>query len=726
MSENPPAGRPDRPGDGQRRAPQRRGRRAASTGLRSSSTPMIWPFSPNGRRARATSQGSSAAGRTSPPSPPAAAETDAAASRPSARAASALASSHSSPIPPAPGASDGPIPVHPKRGRRRADVAPPVEQKTIRLRPIDDDPRPRRGSSVLRRAASGGAGRGGSGGRGGGRGPGGPVSPDGSSGQGGWGARQPGEGSLRRASLWTAASGLIPGLGLLPTPLRVLGIITAAVFVITVLSGLVWLLAGDPTATLIGFAFKPWFLTTAMITIALVAVIWLGLLWLTNNHHNRKERLQGPARSASRALAFALAIAIGLPAMHAAHTLWAANSLIGGDSFIQAKSGKSGEDAWKNVDRVNIMLLGQDAGADRTGTRPDTIMVASVDTKTGRTALFSIPRNLQYVRFPKGSKPAEVFPNGFDYYGKNQNLINAVWTWAEDVRPDLFPGDPNPGLTATTMAVEETLGLKVDYYAMVDLRGFEQMVDAIGGIDFEVERKIPIGGGAAKIDGYIQPGWQRLDGYHALWYARSREGSSDFDRNCRQQRIVRAVAEEADVPKIALTLPRLLNATGDSVVTDIPADRLDAFAMLAMRIQKGGFESYPINPSVTPSGNPDFDYLHRWVQESIKHSMETAPETALGTKEKDTEKSAQPSPKGSKDAKPATTQPADGASKEPSESPSPSAEPTESKSPTQSATPSESASTDAGSTPKKKDERKVELPQDPLKSCMPGDTDPYN
>ena len=69
-------------------------------------------------------------------------------------------------------------------------------------------------------------------------------------------------------------------------------------------------------------------------------------------------------------------------------------------------------------------------------------------------------------------------------------------------------------------------GLPVHYYVMVDLRGFQKMVDAVGGLDVTVQRRTPIGGGTSRIVGWIEPGRPAaLDGYHALWYARSREGS---------------------------------------------------------------------------------------------------------------------------------------------------------------------------------------------------------
>lgn len=529
------------------------------------------------------------------------------------------------------------------------------------------------------------------------------------------------EGSLLKASQWTALGSIIPGLGLLPTRRRTLGRLLLAIVSITVLglvaAGIYAMASGDTLTTVFNLGTYRPFLIAALVTVIVVGLGWIATIVMTNYEHNVRERLSGAAKVASMALAYVFILLVALPTTHTAHSLWAAQQLIGNNKVFGGGGDDDrltkGPDPWKGTERVNIMLLGQDAGADRTGTRPDTIMVASIDTKTGRTALFSIPRNLQYVEFPKGSAPAKQFPDGFTYYGRNQNLINAVWAWAAEVRPDLFPDDPNPGLTATTMAVEETLGLTIDYYAMVNLQGFQDLVDAIGGVDIEVERDIPIGGGNSKVEGYIKKGQQKLNGYQALWYARSRHGSSDFDRNCRQQRIVRTVADEANVTKVVLAMPRLIGATERNIETDIPSSRLEAFADLAMRIQKGGFKSYPINPSVTPSGNPDYPYLEKWVQASIADSMEGA----VPVNGAETTIEATPS------AAPSTT-----ASNEPSSSQA--TGPTEETSaPAAEESPSVESTTQPpaeAAKPKSTDETTVVVNKDPLAACMPGNEDPIN
>ncbi|MCG7310470.1 LCP family protein [Brachybacterium sp. ACRRE] len=568
--------------------------------------------------------------------------------------------------------------------------------------------------------AGGGSGSSGGAGSGGGSGSGNPPS-DGSdlpgddgresgSGDGqGPRARDRRTGSLPRAAGWTVLTSFIPGTGLLATPLRKLGWVLLGIVVLAAVVAGVWYATGDPLLTLLKLLSSRKVLIGLMVAIGVVALVWILQVVLSNLAHNTRERLHGRRRAVSLIVALVMVIGVAVPFARAEQYVYAAQGLLGNQSVFRSGGGSgklSSSDPWKDTERVNIMLLGQDAGADRTGTRPDTIMVASIDTKTGRTALFSIPRNLQYVRFPEGTVAQKKFPDGFDAFGKGQNLINAVWTWANDNK-DLFPNDDDPGLTATEWAVQETLGLDIDYYAMVNLQGFSDLVDAIGGVDLNVERKIPIGGGTNQatggkypITGYIDPGQQKLDGNKALWYARSREGSTDFNRVCRQQRMVRAVSEQANPTKLALNFTKLVGVAGSNIETDVPSDDLDAFVDLGWRVKDSGFSSYPIVPGVDlpdrrhdsyfEGGHPDWDYLHNWVKESIEDSM--ASETTSVSGEKDSSKD--------KDSKTST------APEKTTESTTTEAE-------------SSKASSDDAS---KEAEKQADA--DPLAACMPGTQDP--
>lgn len=606
----------------------------------------------------------------------------------------------------APGADD-PAQVD-ESDRQTSPSAQPVQKSPLPLRSPASEGRSSRaawlsGVGAGAAASTSAAAAGGSGGDG----PRSPASPDrgGSGDDHSSGRSGDQDGSLPRVAAWTVATSVLPGTGLLTTRMRRLGWVLLGVLGLAIVAAIVFLLVGDPLRTAIMLASRRGVLIAAMLTVAVVGIVWALQIMLANLAHSTREHLAGAKRYLALGLAALMVVVVAVPFGRGVQSLWALQGLVGSETVFGGDSTRehpftAGKDPWANTERLNIMLLGQDAGADRTGTRPDTIMVASIDTATGQTALFSIPRNLERVRFPEGTPAGEEFPDGFDYFGKNQNLINAVWTWAED-RPDLFPNDPEPGLTATRWAVEETLGLEMDYYAMVNLQGFEDMVNALGGVDLVVERRIPIGGGASEVEDYIEPGAQKLDGFHALWYARSREGSNDFNRMCRQQRIVRAVAEEADPTTLALSIPGLVNATEENIETDIPVGNLDAFMDLALRIKSGGFTSYPITQDVTFTGNPDWDYLKEWVQASIEDSMKNdEPESVKGETE------------------PGSTDPAETGAP-PEEETSGEATPTEGSS---EETPTEDPTSEESSTPTDEESASSTpvIEKDPLKSCLPG------
>jgi LCP family protein required for cell wall assembly len=187
---------------------------------------------------------------------------------------------------------------------------------------------------------------------------------------------------------------------------------------------------------------------------------------------------------------------------------------------------------WPGVDRLNILLLGGDAGPGRSGLRTDTMMVVSIQPSTGRTAIFGIPRNLVGVPLPDG--PAQQF-----YDGSWPSLLNALYGYGQ-ANPGLFPGGKDPGATALKETIGGLLGIQIDYYALVDLPSFVNIIDALGGVTIDVPREIDdITSPPTQDEPWqeydILPGRQHLDGRAALTYVRSRTGSSDFDRMQRQR-----------------------------------------------------------------------------------------------------------------------------------------------------------------------------------------------
>ena len=136
-----------------------------------------------------------------------------------------------------------------------------------------------------------------------------------------------------------------------------------------------------------------------------------------------------------------------------------------------------------------MLLLGGDAGAGRWGLRPDSLTVASIDARTGKTVLIGLPRNMANFPFAEGSVMAKEFPHGFDC---DECYLNGVSTWAGD-NTELFKGSKTPGVDATVMAVEGITGLEINYWSMVNLAGFRSLVDAVGGVTLTVRDRIPVG-----------------------------------------------------------------------------------------------------------------------------------------------------------------------------------------------------------------------------------------
>ena len=273
--------------------------------------------------------------------------------------------------------------------------------------------------------------------------------------------------------------------------------------------------------------------------------------------------------------------------------------------------------------RYNVLLLGGDAGESREGLRPDSLTVASIDEDTGRTVLFGLPRNLENVPFPEGTPMHEEFPSGFDCEGC---YLNSVYTWAAD-HADLFPPEiDDAGAYATKNAVEGVTGLKINYYAMVDLRGFRELVDAVGGVTLTVPEPLPIGRTGA-IQGWVAPGHRRLNGYETLWFARSRATSDDYSRMARQKCVMNAMLNQLSPRTVLTQFQDIAEASKDTVTTDIPAAELDTFLQLAVKARRLPVDSVSFVPPTVQTYDPDYDRIQAMVERAVDRS-EAADERA--------------------------------------------------------------------------------------------------
>lgn len=257
--------------------------------------------------------------------------------------------------------------------------------------------------------------------------------------------------------------------------------------------------------------------------------------------------------------------------------------------------------------RVNVLLLGGDAGPDRTGIRTDTMIVASIDPITGDTAMFGIPRNIKQLPFPPGH-PA------FDTFACHcwPDLINALYQYGL-AHPELFPGGSNSGATAVMDVLGHLLGIEIHHYALVDLLGFVDVIDALGGLTITVTQNVTdelyTRPGGEVVPVAWTPGTYHMDGEEALSYARVRRDSNDYYRMGRQRCVLEAIAAQTDPVTIMRRLPQLVPAVQGSVLTDIPVPDWPDFIELAATVGAGTIVSVRFMPQAPELNGTGTSYI---------------------------------------------------------------------------------------------------------------------
>lgn len=367
---------------------------------------------------------------------------------------------------------------------------------------------------------------------------------------------------------------------------------------------------------LLGFAARPWLLFGLATLCALLGLVWL----VAFADAARLGKL--PTLPAATRRGVVLLTVLGM-ALTAGPLGWAASSLYAGGSVLGSIF--SAQVSRPPVDgRYNILLLGGDSGADRIGTRPDTIMLASVDASTGSTVTFGFARDTENIDFRPGSTMARLMPEGWNC--GDQCLLNGLYMWGTDHK-DRFPTDvPDPGALATKEAVEALSGLDIQYYALIDLEGFQAVIDAVGGIDVITKTRVPIGGGSSPIYSYIEPGRHHFDGFTALWYARSREGSTNYERMARQKCVLQAATKKVDPQTVILTFRDLAAAGVATLRTDVPQADLGGLADLVVRSRNLPMKSVNFTP---PLINP-WDYDPAVIRDTVARVI-AAPQDAPPT-----------------------------------------------------------------------------------------------
>ena len=257
---------------------------------------------------------------------------------------------------------------------------------------------------------------------------------------------------------------------------------------------------------------------------------------------------------------------------------------------------------WDGKERVNVLLLGVDRrGMKNDGLpRSDTMMVVSVDPVSKRYDLFSILRDT-YVEIPE--------------HGKSR--INAA----------IVMGGPELAMKT----VSQFTKLPIDRYVITDFEGFKALIDAMGGVELEVEKDMyyrdPTDNG--KYDINLKKGLQTLDGDKALQYVRFRyDATSDYTRTERQRKLVSAVADQMKQGTTLLQLPTILKEITPYIQTNLTSMEMLKLASLGLTIHTENPGNYQIPPmgmfrESHRAGSvliPDIKRVQAFVQEKVQQA----------------------------------------------------------------------------------------------------------
>ncbi len=374
-----------------------------------------------------------------------------------------------------------------------------------------------------------------------------------------------------------------------------------------------------------------WFVLL-LLQIALIAyaVLWV-VLTIDTLRLVKLVRVRPAARVGIAGLAVALLVVASGGAAYAAQVAGTTRDTIG------IVFGQSGPPVPPSNGYYNILLLGADSGEGRDSMRFDSISVVSVNAETGAVTITGIPRDMPGVPFSEGPMQ-EWYPDGFEGYwseecgwdGHMNHVRQAAEVCQEDRGESLYPdataNGSAPGIEATKDAAEGILGIEIPYYVFLDMKGFADLIDALGGVEITVAEALPKGGGPAYegqpaeewATGWIEAGTQRMDGDTAQWYARSRYTTSDWDRMQRQRQLQTAILAQFTPANVLTRFNEIAAAGADLVQTDLPQSMLAYFVELAIKAKEQPVTTIELTPlGGIDEFDPDFAYIHEIVQAAL-------------------------------------------------------------------------------------------------------------
>lgn len=235
-------------------------------------------------------------------------------------------------------------------------------------------------------------------------------------------------------------------------------------------------------------------------------------------------------------------------------------------------------------DKATVMIMGVDSRDGDVG-RSDTLMIATIDPKAKQAALFSVPRDTR----------VKIKGHGWD-------KINAAYAYG--------------GYELTRNTVEQFLGVPINHYLIINMEGFQKIIDAIGGVDIDVEKRMVYSdpwddNGGLNIN--LHPGMQHMDGKTAVTYVRYRDEEGDIGRIARQQKFMKAVMEKVLSPTIIPRIPSIITEVFGAVKTDMSIRELLAFFGSLKESHENGLKT-----SMVPGIPMYIDGISYWIPDIQK------------------------------------------------------------------------------------------------------------
>ena len=239
-----------------------------------------------------------------------------------------------------------------------------------------------------------------------------------------------------------------------------------------------------------------------------------------------------------------------------------AGALFASSSLFDDKPVAKKTEMMTSGDKTVVMLMGVDEREGDVG-RSDTLMIATLDPKKKKAAILSIPRDTR----------VKIQGHGFD-------KINAAYAYG--------------GHKLTQSTVENLLGVEMEHYVLINVNAFTKIIDAIGGVDINVEKRMYYedpwdDNGGLFINLY--PGQQHMDGKTAITYVRYRDEEGDIGRIARQQKFMQAVMDKLTSPSIIPKIPAIISEVVDCIDTDLSVKQMIELMAAVKDAQSHGLQT---------------------------------------------------------------------------------------------------------------------------------------